>query len=435
MAMDSNLIPPPLPQDYEEFRAVAPAPERRRPMSYGRKIFLMAVQAVMLAFALGMIFVMVYDREYKNKEVAESIVSEWGGHVFFNGIEIRGSNDGDLTVFPDTYACDVKVDTKTLHRSIYEAEVFDARLTVSGTVSRSQLQGRGETVSFIVDYDPEAISSLEKLKIGSREYAWTRGDDKLTVSVPLASLPENIEFGTAFTTRGSGGVYVAQIGDRNKIKINGKASNPSFQGRSLPESRTVRDRNFHAEWKNEGIPRQYRNAAPQALDEYDFPSDYGKPYVGADFLVGVDRYQKVARTLKYSFIIILLTYLAVLLVEVISKRRVPLLNYFLTGAALVLFYTLLLSFVELMAFGWAYLIAAVMTVALITAYMRRVLNSNKLGLLMLGILAGLYGSIYVMLNLATLALLLGSLILFVALAACMYASLRFNRQPQTTIPS
>lgn len=426
--MDSNLIPPPIPQEYQEFPVASPAPESKRPMSYGRKIFLMAVQGVVLAFALGMIYSLVYDREYKNGEVAESIVAEWGGPVYFKGIDIHGNHDFRHRVFPESYVCNVKVDTKTLHRSIYEAEVFDARLTVSGTVSRQQLQGRGENVTFLIDYDPEAISSIENLKIGSREYAWKLGGNRLSLSVPYASLPENIEFATAFTTRGSGGVYVAQIGDRNTIKINGKASNPSFQGRSLPVARSLSGETFNAEWKNEGIPMQDRNTSTRDANEHGYFSNAGKTYVGAEFLVGVERYQKVARTLKYSFIIILLTYLAVLLVEVISKRHVPLLNYFLTGAALVLFYTLLLSFVELMAFGWAYLIAAVMTVALIAAYMRRVLDSNKLGLLMLGILAALYGSIYVMLNLATLALLLGSFILFVALAACMYTSVRFNSQ-------
>ena len=43
--------------------------------------------------------------------------------------------------------------------------------------------------------------------------------------------------------------------------------------------------------------------------------------MGTKFLVGVDRYQKVSRALKYAFIIILLTYLSVLFTEMITKRN------------------------------------------------------------------------------------------------------------------
>ena len=109
------------------------------------------------------------------------------------------------------------------------------------------------------------------------------------------------------------------------------------------------------------------------------------------------------------------------------KRDIPLLNYFLIGAALIIFYTLLLSFSEHLSFGIAYIIASVMTIALIAGYMWKMLCSRKAGIVTGTILSLLYASCYILLSLSTYALLLGSLIIFIALAAMMYGSLQINR--------
>ena len=212
----------------------------------------------------------------------------------------------------------------------------------------------------------------------------------------------------------SGSLFVKQIGENSNIIIDGQARNPSFYGSSLPDERIIRDRNFRASWASEDdrIGQTYEN---------------GDGYVGTKFLVGVDRYQKVARALKYAFIIILLTYLSVLFTEMITKRNIPLLNYFLIGAALIIFYSLLLSMSEHVSFGIAYLIAAAMTVLLITGYMWKMLGSRKVAIIIGLILTGMYGSCYIMLTLSTYALLLGSLLLFAALAAVMYGSLKLQK--------
>ncbi len=81
------------------------------------------------------------------------------------------------------------------------------------------------------------------------------------------------------------------------------------------------------------------------------------------------------------------------------KHPIPLFNYFLIGAALVLFYCLLLAFSEHIAFGYAYLAASVMTVVLISGYMWRILSS-KTGMAICVILTGMYLGCYIMLCLS-----------------------------------
>ena len=175
----------------------------------------------------------------------------------------------------------------------------------------------------------------------------------------------------------------------------------------------VRDKTFTARWES--------SLTPAGITYED---DSGA--VGTKFLVGVDRYQKVVRSLKYAFIIIFLTYVSVLFTEILMKRNIPLLNYFLIGAALIMFYSLLLAFSEHMSFGMAYLIGAAMTVALISGYMWRMLGSRRAGIINGLILMSLYLGCFILLTISTYALLLGSLILFCAVAAMMYGSLQIK---------
>lgn len=216
-----------------------------------------------------------------------------------------------------------------------------------------------------------------------------------------------------FDTRGSRSIRILPLCTQSRITIDGDAVNPSFDGPVSPHRRELTwDKRFTATWD-----------ASRIYESINYSDDQ---YVGTTFLVGVDRYQKVERSIKYAFIIILLTYVTVIFTEIVMKHAIPLFNYFLIGAALILFYTLLLALSEQMPFGWAYLLAAVMTIALITVYMWRMLKSRNVGVVMGAILTIIYTSCYIMLCVSTYALLLGSLLLFFALAGLMFGSLKIK---------
>ena len=404
-------------------------------MGYGTKSLLLGFQCLILMIGALIIYALVYSRESNNQEVAYSITKDWGGTVYFNGIMAVPDTVSSAFDIPTQFNCDVDVTTQSLHRGIYEAEVYDAEIKASGTLSKNQIQEKiGDNFSLYLGMPQWRIIKLNPVKVCGKEYEWQVIRDSLQVPLKLAELPEDISFETSFTTRGSGGLYVARIGDQNNITFNGEAPNPSFQGSSLPTGRRF-DSNgrFEANWEAGGRFER-RSPSPSTADEYVIEvvetDDYGyggteECYVGTEFLVGIDRYQKVTRSLKYSFIIILLTYIAVLSVEIIRKRRIPLLNYFLIGFALVIFYSLLLSFVELMIFWLAYLIAAAMTILLISLYIGMLMKSRKSGVIIGTLLTVYYGACFVMLS-STYALLLGSLLLFAAIALLMYATLRLK---------
>lgn len=401
MTPDNQQAPPPIPPAY------------RKRTSYGLKIFLMGVMCCVLMIGVLAIWAMSYSRESSNREVAESIVRQWGSSVYINGPVAKADSRSASRMRPVAFTCQAEVATKSLHRSIYEAEVFTADVHLSGNFNRDSLTRLGDTVVLELGVPTKQVVKLDALSVSGKKIPWQKSDTCMVAYLKLSELPAKIDFTADFEIRGSEAIFVKQIGETSTITINGEAHNPSFNGSSLPVDRATTDRGrFRASWKGY-VPDGVVNADRQG-------------FVGTEFLVGVDRYQKVARSMKYSFIIILLTFISVLFVEIMRRQQIPLLNYFLVGAALIIFYSLLLSFVEFVSFGYAFLIAAAMTVVLITGYMWKMLGSRKTGLSIGAVLSMIYISCYVMLSISTYALLLGSLLLFVSLAAIMYASLKIR---------
>ena len=140
----------------------------------------------------------------------------------------------------------------------------------------------------------------------------------------------------------------------------------------------------------------------------------------------VDLYSQVDRSVKYGFLFIGFTFLAFLMFDVVGGARVAAAEYLLTGAGLVLFFVLLLAFAEVVGFTIAYLIAAGAITGLLTAYSAAVLKSWLRARVIGGLLVGLYATLYVLLNLEAYSLLIGSLLLFVALAVVMWATRRID---------
>lgn len=433
--------PPPLPPQ-------AFPPVRKGP-GLGAKIAMIVVQCVVLFIATLIVWGLTYDRQSSVNAVADRIAAEWGGEVNIKGPIAYPVSGDTASVVATTMRCAVKVNSRTLHRGIYEAEVYDAEVAISGSFDGDRLSSLGREAKVEIEVPARKIYDIEPFEIEGRKVEWRRRGDMLSATISTEGLAAEARFSTSFRIHGSGRLEVAQIGENTFVTMEGEASNPSFVGVSLPDDRAVTDRAFSAQWESEGLDAAAYNRMTLIPEEADEEAEaealsdttwtdtdyvevveiYGNeiPSVGAQFLVGVDRYRKVSRSLKYAFIIIVLTFISLLFTEVITRRQIPLLNYFLIGAALVMFYLLLLSFVEFASFGAAYFVAASMTVLLIGIYMWRMQASLRVGLTISSILVLIYSCCYVMLCLGRYALVLGSLILFASLAAAMWASLKLKR--------
>ena len=140
----------------------------------------------------------------------------------------------------------------------------------------------------------------------------------------------------------------------------------------------------------------------------------------------LDLYRLAARSSKYAILFLLITFGGCFLFETLRGLRIHPVQYTLVGAAVCIFYLLLLSLGEYTGFTAAYLIAALACNSLITGYLSVVLGGLRRAAILGGLLLTAYAVLYLLLQTSRYTLLIGSLLLFAALAATMYGTRHFD---------
>ncbi|MEQ1738969.1 MAG: inner membrane CreD family protein, partial [Methyloglobulus sp.] len=154
----------------------------------------------------------------------------------------------------------------------------------------------------------------------------------------------------------------------------------------------------------------------------------------------VDVYQQSERSIKYAFLFITLTFVVLILLELLKNLRIHPIQYTLVGMALLVFYLLLISLSEHISFLLAYSIGAVASTVLLTVYFGGILRSSKLGLMLGAGLATLYTLLYVILQAEETALLMGSVLIFAVLSMLMLLTRHLDwyaltKQNETSSPT
>lgn len=143
-------------------------------------------------------------------------------------------------------------------------------------------------------------------------------------------------------------------------------------------------------------------------------------YYPVTYVKELGDYRLLTRSVKYGLLFLLLTYGVFALFETFKGLNIHPMQYLLVGAALAIFYLLLLAFTEHVGFRLAYQIAFVACVGLITMYVSYVLHSKARALLLGGLLSFGYQVLFVLLQTKVYTLLAGSILLFMSLAAVMF---------------
>lgn len=428
-----------------ENHRMPPTPPVRTRASYRDKFILIVAMSIILMIGAGAIWLMAYNREETSRDVAHDLAKGWGGEVLIQGPVIDLSS-GTTVGLPESVDIKASVNSQILRRNIYQAEVFKADVEISGKLlpvsAPADTTGTAEPLRFVIAINGGDLADDGELTIGGRKLKLEKGDNCLMATVG-PEIAAATPYCARFKVRGGEDLRFKPSSNRNSMTISGNSSEPSFSGGSLPVERTVADNSFTATWQNftcksnDGYWRDETESNAIAPDVEDkLPEGYISPYCsgcGVKFVSGVDGYRKVVRAIKYAYLIILLTFVGVFATEILSRRHIPMLNYFLIGAALVVFYSLLLSIAEQLNFDWAYLISAVMTIGLICVYLRTMLHSRRLAIYNGIFLSIIYGTCYVMLCVSTLALLIGSLLIFMAIALAMYVSLKISPKEATPL--
>ena len=241
------------------------------------------------------------------------------------------------------------------------------------------------------------------------------------VPLTITDSTASFDFSADFALNGSEELSFTPVGKETIVKMESTWPDPSFSGGQLPDTSSVLESGFSAGWKSLSHKRKF----PQAWTN-NSSFDPGQASFGVGLFIPVTSYQKTLRSVKYAILCIVLTFAAFFLIETVNKKTVHPFQYALIGLALILFYTLLLSFSEYINFNAAYAIAGTATIVLIGWFVKGLLQSGRLSSLLSVILVIIYGYVFTILQLQDYALLLGSLGLFFALATVMHFSRRIN---------
>ena len=412
-----------------------------------------AVLALLLLIPAGLIQNLIREREYTQENAINEMTSVWGGEqmlvgpyltVPFDAPYTVTNSDGTeeisyarnyLYVLPEFLNGAVDVQPETRKLGIYEAVVYRGEADMQGEFKLPDWTKAGVDPKYI-HWDKVTlnvgISDLRGVE-GAFDFEWNEASLPLSsglvtndiywsgVHSPVAiEDQEELRFKFSTTLRGSRRFSVVPLGKQTTFSMVSPWAEPNFEGSFATTKYEPTAEGFSAHWEVSHLNRNY----PQSWvgKKYTPANDF----FGTEFIKTVDNYSKSTRVAKYAILIIALTFMVFYFSELIKGAKVNALQYVLVGLALVLFYTLLLSFSEHIGFNAAYLVAALMTVLMEFFYARSVLGSTKLAAYVAATLTLLYSFIFILIQLKDFALLAGSLGLFVILAGIMFISRRIQ---------
>ncbi len=410
------------------------------------KLITIMILTLLLLIPASMIESTIQEREGLNLVAIEEVSSIWAREQKVNGpilaiplvYEYKEEDKVRTTIkhlfiLPENLVVEGSISPEKLHRGIYEIVVYKSSMKVEGsfkldhdidptnlkeiqfekaflTIGISDMRGIKNDITF--KWAEKALDIEPGSRIGQMIHSG------LTIDIPdlEAQMGSEVDFGFDLDLHGSRNLAFVPIGSNTDVRLASGWSSPSFNGNFLPATREVTDEGFNAEWSILELNRNY----PQSWISPDQSHNLESSAFGVDLLLPMDDYQKSMRSAKYAIMTIALTFLVFFLVEIITKRRIHPFQYVLVGLALCLFYILLVSISEQLNFNMAYLISMLGIVSMVVLYSLSVFRKQILSMVLVAVLLGIYGFLFVTLQLTDYALLMGSIGLTLILAATMY---------------
>ncbi len=422
--------------------------------------------AVLLLIPMGMVENLILERKSHHDDVAREISSAWGRAQVLQGPflevpytrtptekELKEGNTtkkpiiGKAVFLPEDLKINGSVQPEFKHRGIYKFVVYLSSFNISGTYKKPDQQEiisllpnlqnktllwekaklkfyitetKGITNKLKVKWNQDSLNVLPDLKTIKYSTNNRRSYEGFACDVNFDSAIDN-HFSFKVKLKGSQEISFIPLGKFTEIDINSPWSSPKFVGNYLPDQREVSGSGFTAHWNISQINRPIK----QAWLSTKIPR-LGKYAFGVQLIEPVDKYHKSLRAAKYAILFILLTFVSLFFVEIFTKRESNFLQYILTGLALILFYSILVSLTEQMSFAWAYFISSVAIIGLISIYTYSILKDFKSSFILFLLWSILYGFLFFILQLEELALLAGNIGLFIILAVIMFTSRKLN---------
>lgn len=357
-------------------------------------------------------------------------------------------------VLPSNLSFDAKIGHEVRYRGIYKQALYTAPVTIDGSFTlpaASDFPANLHMVKWDKAWitvgisDPKAIAEAEALTWGGKQLGPYRSGSQASALighgfhtlVPLRADDAGTrhDFATHLTFRGSNGIAFTPVGENTRITVSADWPSPKFQGNLLPVTREIRDTGFSATWMVSSLTRSYPQSADvsayltsASLGGNSSQGALGRFAVGVELYETVSTYRLVIRAVDYGILFILVSFVALFAFEMITRRRMHLLQYGMVGLSMSTFYLVLLSLSEHAGFGAAFLAASAITVLMNSVYVASALGSRAKGLIMAGVLSALYGVLFAILRMEDMALLTGTALVLVMMGVLMYVT---RKLPQT----
>jgi inner membrane protein len=369
----------------------------------------------------------------------------------------RDGATGVWTFFPDDLAVQGRVIPNTRKLGLHEVRVYELQALATAAFSahipadeNPKLRRKiGQPWLSYGIADVRGLAGMPRLRIDSREVRLGEGFGSregggvhVRLAAPRAGATLRLVAQLDFKLGGTELLALVPLARSNAFKLESSWPHPRFGGDFLPRKRRVSGKGFTAQWEVSSLAS---NAQAQFLAGKTLPSfaeamllspdanthatalaSDGIDAVAVGLVDPVNIYSKADRASKYGLLFVLLTFVGFFMFELIKQLRIHPIQYGLVGLSLAIFFLLLVSLSEHIAFHWAYLVASGACIGLLGIYLSAVLRSTGRGLSFAAMLTTLYAALYGLLVSEDNALLLGTSLLFVILAALMLVTRRVD---------
>jgi inner membrane protein len=400
------------------------------------KLILVAIITLLLLWPLNLVQALIGERSAVRAAAVERVAGNVGHAQQIGAVMLivpvtrSWSADGktysktaEYRLLAQTVQVEGSVVAAARHSGIYSVPTFQAKLQVSGSLTSAELRGVtapesgivkriGQVALFVAIADPAGIRTLAGIRVDGKMLPVT--------PVRVGDLPGEIEFAFDLQISGTERLQFLPLAESTQVDLRSSWPSPSFSGAFGPlGSPRISSEGFTAQWRvlqlNRGYPQQW-------VDDKVSQTQIAESAFGVDFYEPVDTYQCNYRANHYAFLFIAVSFMVLFLLEQLLALPLHPVQYAMTGAALSIFYLVLLAVSEHLSFGVAYTFATAALVLLLSIYYGGVLGRARGGAIA-GLVSGVgYALLYLLILSEDYALLCGALALFAVLAAIMIAT-------------
>ena len=415
------------------------------------RIIIISLIALTMSIPLNLIDSVVKERNFYYDSVIHDISTVWGdeqtliGPVLVIPFSEKSSYGRKHAIFlPKNLHITTALDPDYRHRGIYKSLVYGADLKLQAQFENIDVNSLSSNVGEIFFEEAEllvglndtkAIDKIHTIKFANKKLEVVAGVGKSDIlksgfSAPVSdtlSPAVSYAFELNFAVKGSHSFRIAPTGETTVMDMTSSWPHPKFSGQLLPDEHDIHSRGFSAHWEIPHLARNYPQAWVKELRDVDIC----ELLTGVDLFEPVFIYSKITRAVKYGLLFIGLTFITFFLFELSTAATLHYVQYGLVGIALALLYLLLLSLSEHITFARAYLYSSLVCISMISGYAGYALRSKARAGILFGLLSTLFSLIYALLRQEDFALLTGTLLLTLALAALMFVTKDLNR-PQSS---